>query len=125
MLQKLSPRKAAGVDKISSQLLRIAAPVVARLINFPFSSGSFSKRWKTVKVSPLYKNGDSRDIQNFRPTSALPVLSKVIERHMHDSLYNYLTENNLIYPRHSGFRKNHITDTALIQIINKLLLKFR
>ena len=33
-----------------------------------------------------------------------------------------LTENNLIYPRHSGFRKNHITDTALIQIINKLLL---
>ena len=41
---------------------------------------------------------------------------------MHDSLYNYLTENNLIYPRHSGFRKNHITDTALIQIINKLLL---
>ena len=41
MLQKLSPRKAAGVDKISSQLLRIAAPFVARLINFPFSSGSF------------------------------------------------------------------------------------
>lgn len=122
MLQKLSPRKAAGVDKISSQLLRIAAPVVARLINFPFSSGSFSKRWKTAKVSPLYKNGDSRDIQKFRSTSALPVLSKVIERHMHDSSYNYLTENNLIYPRHSGFRKNHITDTALIQIINKLLL---
>lgn len=41
MLQKLSPRKAAGVDKISSQLLRIAAPVIARHrlkieINFSF-----------------------------------------------------------------------------------------
>ena len=47
-LHKLSPRKAAGNDKISSQLLRIAAPVVARLINFSFSSGSFPSRWKTA-----------------------------------------------------------------------------
>ena len=125
---KLTPRKAAGIDKISSQLLRIGAPViapvVARLINFSFSSGSFTSRCKTTKVSPLYENGDSRDVQNFLPISAPPVLSKVIERHVHDSLYSYLTENNLIYPRQSGFRKNHCTDTALIQIINELLFQF-
>ena len=120
---KLTPRKAAGIDKISSQLLRIGAPViapvVARLINFSFSSGSFPSRCKTTKVSPLYENGDSRDVQNFLPISAPPVLSKVIERHVHDSLYSYLTEKNLIYPRQSGFRKNHRTDTTLIQIIDE------
>ena len=137
---KLTPRKAAGIDKISSQLLRIGAPViapvVARLINFSFSSGSFTSRYKTTKqqqlnnllkttkVSPLYENGDSRDVQNFLPISAPPVLSKVIERHVHDFLYSYLTENNLIYPCQSGFRKNHCTDTALIQIINELLFQF-
>ena len=125
LLQKLSPHKTAGIDKISSQLLCIVAPViapvVARLVNFSFSSGSFPSRWKTAKVSPLYKNGDSRDVQNFRPISVLPVLSKVIERHVHDSLYSYLTENNLIYPRQSGFWKNHSTDTNLIQIIDELL----
>ena len=90
--------------------MRIAAPaiapVVARLINFSFSSGSFPSRWKTAKVFSLCKNGDSRNVQNFRPTSVLPVLSKVVEIHVHDSLYSYLTENNLIYPRQSGFRKN-------------------
>lgn len=42
MLQKLSVRKAAGFDKIGSQLLCIAAPVVTRLINFSFSSESFN-----------------------------------------------------------------------------------
>ena len=99
----------------------VIAPVVARLINFSFSSGSFQSRWKTAKVSPLYKNGDPRDVQNFRPISVLPVLSKVIERHVLDSLYSYLTENNLIYSRQSGFRKNHDTNTALIQIIDDLL----
>ena len=99
----------------------VIAPVVARLINFSFSSGSFPSRWKTAKVSPLYKNGDSRDVQNFRPISVLSVLSKVIERYVHDSLYSNLTENNLICPRQSGFRKNHSTDTVLIQIIDELL----
>ena len=60
---------------------------------------------------------------NYRPISVLPVLSKVIEKHVHDSLYSHLTENNLIYSRQSGFRKNHSTDTAFIQIIDELLVK--
>ena len=38
-----------------------------------------------------------------------------------DSLYRYPTENNLIYPPQFSFRKNHSTDTALIQIIGQLL----
>ena len=37
------------------------------------------------------------------------------------TLYSNLTENNLIYPRQSGFQKNHSTDTALIRIIDELL----
>ena len=73
MLQKLSPHKAAGIDKISSQRLCIVAPVigpvVARLINFSFSSGSFPSRWKTAKVSPLYKNADSCDVSSALPQS--------------------------------------------------------
>jgi len=53
--------------------------------------------------------------------SVLPVLSKVIERHVHDTLYSYLCDNNLIYPKQCGFRRRLSTETALIKIIDELL----
>ena len=49
------------------------------------------------------------------------MLTKVIERHVHDSLSGYLCENNLIYCKQSGFRRLHSTVTALIRIIDELL----
>ena len=109
---------------ISARLLRIAAPAlapsIAKLINLSLSTGKFLQRWKSAKVLPLFKGGDAHEPSNYRPISVLPFLSKIIERHLHDSLYAYLVDNNLIYSRQSGFRKRCSTETALIKIIDDL-----
>ena len=51
----------------------------------------------------------------------VPVFSKIIERQVHNSFYEYLNENNLINERHSGFREKHSCETALHCIIEKWL----
>lgn len=34
------------------------SPSIARLINMSFSTGKFPLRWKTAKVTPLFKSGE-------------------------------------------------------------------
>lgn len=60
-------------------------------------------------------------INYYRPISVLPLLSKVLERHVFDALHNYLMTNALISQQQSGFRKHqHIKKTnSLLQSMDE------
>ena len=61
ILMKISPHITTGIDKLIARFLQFAAPVIAssvsRLIDYSFSIGSFPQRWKTAKVTPMFKSG--------------------------------------------------------------------
>ena len=77
-------------------------------------SGKFPTSWKLAKVNPLYKGGAKDGINNYRPISILPTLSKLIEKFIQKHLMAYLNSFDVLHKYQSGFRSGHSTETALI-----------
>ena len=58
--------------------------------------------------------------KNYRPISLLPLMSKVLERKVHEQSMEFLDKHNILYKFQSGFRKNHSTDFCLFYLTDKI-----
>ena len=72
---------------------------------------TFPSQCKIAKIKPLFKKGIKTETKNYRPISLLPLISKVIEKSIHDQMQDYIQRNELLYKYQSGFRANYSTDT--------------
>ena len=121
-LSALEIDKATGLDGLSAKFLRLSADIIAvpltKILNLSITTGIFPDTFKKAKVTPCFKKGDKSDKTNYRPISILPILSKILERHVSDHLKLYLNSHKLLYDRQSGFRNNHSCETALTAIID-------
>ena len=69
---------------------------------------------KTARVIPLYKSGNVDDVNNYRPVSILPILSKIFERIVYNRVYSFLEKYNLLNHSQYGFRKGKSTIQAVL-----------
>ena len=56
-------------------------------------------------VTPIFKSGKNKLLMNFRPISVLLCFFQILERIMYNTLYEYLTKNNLLFDKQFRFRK--------------------
>ncbi|CAG2184882.1 unnamed protein product [Mytilus edulis] len=104
-LIKLDVNKSSGTDNIGPQILKISAPCIASPLTYIFNrmidTGIYPSLLKNAKVTPVYKDGDKVLATNYRPISVLPSLSKVLERHVSNNMYKYLSKFKLLHPTQS------------------------
>ena len=93
------------------------------ITNQSFRTGIFPDKLKIYKITPLFKKGDELIVDNYRPISVLPVLSKIFEKIAFAQLYDYINENRLLYHGQYGFRKGHSTELASIEFIDNVIHK--
>ena len=79
-LSSMDATEATGLGYIGPRLLKIASdvltPSITYIINKSIESGVFPCTWKNAKVNPIFKTGDKDSVNNYRPISILPTLSR-------------------------------------------------
>ena len=91
------------------------------IVNQCFETGIFPDQLKIAKVITLFKKGDPEQINNYRPISMLPAISKIIEKVMFIQLFEYFNTNNLLYKSQYGFRPKRSAELAALEIVDKII----
>ena len=116
--------KAPGNDNINSKLLKEVSDVIAEpltyIFNLSFETGIVPDLLIIARVIPIYKKGERNLPSNYRPISLLSIFDKILEKLMHKRLSNFLETNKILYKYQFGFRKNHSTSQAVMEVVDKM-----
>ena len=107
-----------GHDKLPTIVLKewadSLAPCITAIINFSLNKGFQLSDWKKANVPPIFKKGKREFVENYRPVSLLPVISKVQERYVASRLVPHVKK--ILYPFQHGFQKGKSCVTQLIEV---------
>ena len=124
ILNQLQSNKATGPDGIGNFILQATAVSISnplcKLFNYCLTKQTFPEIWKLAYVTPVHKKNEKMFCQNYRPISLLNNISKIFERAVYNTLYDYLISNNLLNPKNAGFKKGDSTTNQLLYITDKI-----
>ena len=120
------PNKSSPLDSLPTTLLKKYAltlsPILSKLANLSFSTGTFPSIFKKAQVLPLLKkpNLDPTSPANYRPISNLSTMSKLLERLLLSRLRPHITTSSNFSSFQAAYRPGFSTETALLHIFNNL-----
>ena len=98
--------------------------LIAGLFNQSFAECTYPNSLKTARITPIYKRGSKKLIENYRPISVLPIVNKIFEKLILKRLSSFLEVNNIICSNQHGFRSGCSTDTASLDLVKYLIPAF-
>ena len=95
-INKLDGKKACQEYDIPVKLIKSNKDLFSHFIyhscNNSLFKSNFPSNLKAADILPTHKKKDKSDIENYRPISILPTLSKIYERCMYDQMYKYFDQ---------------------------------
>ena len=80
-LHKLKPKKASQESDIPIKIIKNNLDTVANFVYNNFNNSLFSSNFpshlKNATITPIFKKKDRDNVENYRPVSILPNLSKI------------------------------------------------
>ena len=97
---------------------KICNKVLTNIWNFEIlENHNFPSKLKLANITPVYKKNDRTSVENFRPVSVLPTVSKIFERIIQKQFSAHV--NEFLSPYLFGYPKGFNTQYALLSLIEK------
>jgi len=118
IVNKCNDDTAPGIDKITIKLLKciiefIVNPLVYNIYNLCIQQSIFPDNLKIAVIKPIFKAGDRKNLNNYRPISLLSNFAKIFEKIIKIRLISFLEKNKLLSKNQYGFRPGIGTEDAL------------
>ena len=122
-IQQLKHGKAPGPEKNPYNVDKICHRSYKSTVNYDFQlvlkEGVFPDILKVAKVTPIFKSGSRSDANNYRPISVVSVFPRILERIVHNQIYEHLKAASVKTMSQSAFQKCCSTITSLIDSTDK------
>ena len=124
IIRALDSNKYSGWDVSPPRMIKICDSSIVNPLLIIFETcireGIFPDMWKMSNVCPIRKKESKNLKEYYRPISLLPILGKMFEKVLFDSLYDYFINNNLLTPCQSGFIKGDSCVNQLLAITHEI-----
>lgn len=110
-----------GSDNINVELIKkihifIIKPI-QHIINLIFSTGIVPTHYKQSVITPLFKNGNAGEINNYRPITLINNIAKIFEKCFKKRIVGFLENHGLLSHCQFGFREKKNTEMAIYELV--------
>ena len=120
----LNDKKACGPVSIPTEPLKLIKEYIciplSNIFNPSFTNGVHPEKLRIAQIIPIFKKGSRLLPSNYRPISLLSNINKILEKLVFSRLHRFLELHESLYELQYGFRKNHSTNHALINITESI-----
>ena len=107
---------------ISPQILKDNDDVFSRhfafLYNHSIDRAGYPNSLKLARVTPIHKAGSASNMDNYRPISVLPIMSKIFEKLTLNRMERFISAQALLSPCQFGFRRGKSTTHAILTLLS-------
>lgn len=123
----LSNSKCEDIYNLNSLVLKYGSiflkEVLTHIINSCIIDCIFPNDFKFVKVVPIFKKGSKSSVENYRPISIIPIVSKVLEMVLNNQIVHYFEQNNLFSNSQFGYRSGLGTVKAATSFVRECIYR--
>ena len=126
-MKALKTNKSSGPFSIPTKVPKLLktslSEPISLIASLSFEMNTFLGTLKQPNVTPIFKKDDHTLCNNYRPVWLFSNIRKIIERLVRKRSTKFLNLKDMLYKKKIGFRNDHSTTQASLELTEKIRLE--